>query len=60
MVKMTLAAHILLNTKLCLFFYFDEPGHEDFIELLLNSGANINLADFYGDTSLHTAVNSGW
>lgn len=38
---------------------FCGSGHLDFIQLLIDSGANVNLADKYGQTALHTSVVNG-
>lgn len=34
-------------------------GHLDFIQLLIDNGANANLADNYGETALHASVVNG-
>lgn len=43
-------------------FYFNQIiylGHTDTVELLVDNGADVNLADKNGLTSLHLAVRSG-
>lgn len=38
---------------------FYGSGHLNFIQLLIDNGANVNLADAYGETALHTSVVNG-
>lgn len=48
--------HEIFYDALSLFY---GSGHLNFIQLLIDNGANVNLADAYGETALHTSVVNG-